>query len=544
MKRKSLFGIIILAVASLIQSCDSDFNEVGSGIFGEDGFGFESYSVQTIKASTLGVGDVSTKNLPINNLGVYEDPVFGKSISHFVTQVEMGSASDFTSIKSNPVIDSVYFYVPYNSTVSNTDSDGNSTYTLNNVYGSGSFTLNVFENGYFLRDYDPNNNLDAQQYYSSDKPLFDANKIGLNGGRLNTSNAPGQNVNFKFSDSEIKLYSYDSIGQVVKDSNNNPVVKERKKPGIWLDLNKGYFQNRFFANGQYKTLINNNIFKEYFKGLYFNVQENGTESALAQLDFSAGELVIVYKQDRSDTDATRERKELKLKVGYSISSDQSARATTVNLIENQITNSYSDALLSSVSNPLWLKGNVGSVATISLFGDDLDANGVADELELLRDSEWLINQAVLTVFVDLSKQTNTVENQPNRLFLYDAKNSTVLLDHALDVSTNPDKSVHNGIIDVNEQKDVIKYRIRLTNHINNLIKKDSTNVVLGLAVTSDISNTSFAKLKTAKTSFDTKIQSVPMGSVTSPVGTVLYGPNAADSSLRMKLDIYYTKENN
>jgi len=545
MKRRSLLTIIVCTVALFTQSCDEDFNEIGSGIFGNDGFNFEKYTVQNLNSSTIATGDVSTKNLPINNLGVYQDPVFGNTIAHFVTQVEMKNATDFTSIGLNPTIDSVYIYIPYNSTISNTDSDGNSTYTLNNVYGSGSFTLNVFENGYFLRNFDPNNNLNTQEYFSSDKPLFDNNKIGLNGGgRINNSSNTNQNTNFKASNQEIKLFKYDKEGAIVTDSNNSPIVKERKKPGIWLDLDKNYFQNRFFANGQNSNFINNSIFKEFFKGLYFNVESNANQNLFTQLNIAGGEFVIIYKQDKSASDSTKERKELKLKIGYSINQSDASTSTTVNLIENFNTEEFKNALTSDSKNPLWIRGNNGAIATISLFGNNSNSNEVPEELQQLRDNKWLINQAVLTVFVDKSTLINPETLQPNRLFLYDAKNNIALTDYNIDTSTNPTKGIYNGLIDVSSTDNTIKYRFRITNHINNLIRKDSTNVLLGLAVTSDINLTDFNNLKTPKNSYNTNITKIPTGSTTSPVGTVLYGPEHSDLNTRMKLDIYYTKENN
>lgn len=542
MKRKSLFGFLIACLAIFTQSCDSEFNEIGSDIFGNDGFGFETYQVQNIEAAAVNTGQVSTKDLPVNNLGVYHDPVFGKTTAHFVTQLEMDRPTDFTSITANPVIDSVYVYIPYNSGVENTDSDGNVNYKLNNVYGEGSFTLNVYENGYFLRNYDPNNNLDTQEYFSSDKPLFDANKKGLAGGRLNNSSNTAQNTNFKFSAQEIKLYKYNSNGELEKDSNDNPIVKERKKPGVWLDLDKQYFQNVFFANDKNQSILNNNILKEYFRGLYFNVESNNSQNALAQLNIADGEFVIIYKSDKKNQDGTvtRQRNTMKLKIGYSSKSF----ATTVNLFENTNSIAYSDALPKNLSNPLWIKGNVGSIATISLFGSDTDGNGVADELEMLKQNNWLINQAVLTVYVDKSLQTNATDVQPNRLFLYDVKNNKTLIDYDVDVTTNPDRNMYNGIIDVSTEQNTIKYRFRITNHINNLIKKDSTNVVLGLAVTNDIALNSFKVLKTEKNSLNTKVSKIPTGAVTSPFGTILFGPNATDVNTRMRLDIYYTQKNN
>ena len=544
MKRKSLFGFLIATIAVFTQSCDSDFNEIGSDMFGDDGFGFETYEVQNMEASMVNVGEVSTKNLPINSIGVYNDAVFGKTTAHFVTQLEMASTTEFTSVGANPVIDSVYVYIPFNSSVENTDSDGNVVYKLNNVYGDGTFTLNVFENGYFLRNFDPNNNLETQEYYSSDKKLFDDNKKGINGSRLNNSSKSIQNTNFKFSAEEIKLYKYDSAGDLVNDEENKPVIKERKKPGIWLDLDKDYFQNAFFANNKYQSLINNNVLRDYFKGLYFNVESNGAESALAQLQISGGEVVIIYKSDKVNAEGvnTRARNTIKFKIGYS--TDSNSFATTVNLLENQHSVSYADALLATDPSKLWIKGNNGSIAAISLFGNNLNANGIPEELEAIKQKELLINQAVLTVYVDKQLMTNSVDFQPNRLLLYDLKNNKMLADYTNDASTGPTKNQYNGIIDATSENGMIKYRFRITEHINNLIKKDSTNFVLGLAVTDDISLTTLNTLKTPKTVYKTTIKKLPSGDVISPFGTVLNKPDFTGGNSRMKLDLYYTKKNN
>lgn len=539
MKRKSLFALVIASVAIFTQSCDSDFNEIGSGVFGEDSFGFDTYNVQNLKTTTVNTGEASTKNLPINTIGVFNDPVFGKTTAHFVTQIEMESGTEFTAVGNNPVIDSVYVYIPYNSTVQNTDTEGNSTYKLNNTFGEGSFTMNVYENGYLLRNFDPNNNLANQDYFSSDKPLFDSNKKGSNGERLNNSSSTSQNTNFKFDANEIKLFNYTKEGELVKDANDKPTVKERKKPGIWLDLNKDYFQERFFANNKHTSLINNGILKEYFKGLYFNV--SGNEDALAQLNIAEGNVVIVYKQDKTSADQTRERKTISLKIG---NLSGTSGATTVNLIENANSTNYENQLNSNAASPMWIKGNNGSIATISLFGDDADNNGIADELETIKQNGWLINQAVLTVYVDKIVMTNETSIQPNRLFLYDVKNNLPLSDYTSDVSTSPAKNVYNGILDNTSENNTIKYRFRITNHINNLIKNDSTNVALGLAVSNDITNATFNRLKTPKTSNNVLISKIPTSSVTSPFGTVLFGPNHSDVNTRMKLDIYYTKQNN
>ena len=87
------------------------------------------------------------------------------------------------------------------------------------------------------------------------------------------------------------------------------------------------------------------------------------------------------------------------------------------------------------------------------------------------------------------------------------------------------------------------YKFRITNHVRNLLTKDSTNVKLGLVVTENISNITSAKLATA-TSW---VRQIPQASVMNPLGVVLFGNNipATDPNYdkRLKLEIYYTKPN-
>ena len=89
----------------------------------------------------------------------------------------------------------------------------------------------------------------------------------------------------------------------------------------------------------------------------------------------------------------------------------------------------------------------------------------------------------------------------------------------------------------------------MTQYVNNLIKKDSSNVRVGLVVTEDINNVKSAYFKNpfvmsdpmspAGASYNVKF--LPVASVINPLGTVLHGTNSADVDKRLKLEIYYTK---
>lgn len=524
---RRIFSCLLGSIAlSTLVSCDTDYNEVGSNIVGDDLFQFEKYELLNIEAQTTLAEAVNTRNLPVNSLGFYNDPIYGNHTAHIVTQVEMSTASDFENVGLNPVIDSVYLYIPYAVKKSTPISGGGTDYELDKVYGNGSFDLKVFENGYFLTVADPSNNFENKYYFSDEKEVFDNNIVSP---VLNNSSDTSQNTAFKFIDDEILLYAYNEDGTIQKDDEGEPIVKERKAPGVWLDLDKDYFQNKFFANNAHKNIINNSIFKNFFRGIYLQAT-NPNGNALAQLDISKGELVIVYKQGEA---SERERKSIQLKMGYSTASSNKVNATTVNLFENNYSPDFITAIANQNNPILWLKGNNATYSSIKLFGEDADNSGKPDELEQIIANKWLINQAVLTIYIDENITGNAVNTAPERLLLYDFKNNKPIVDYTIDETSSPFKSIYGGILNTNEKR----YQFRLTEYITNLIQKDSTNFELGLVVANDITNSVFNVIK------DQESQKIPLTSTMYPFGTVVHGPNSGNSNKKMKLEIYYTKQN-
>ena len=123
----------------------------------------------------------------------------------------------------------------------------------------------------------------------------------------------------------------------------------------------------------------------------------------------------------------------------------------------------------------------GAFAQLQLF--------TQEEINLLKAKDLLINEANLIFYVDQEKMAN-VTVEPNRLFVYDIRNHLTLDDYALDrtVSANTkfNKSIFDGKLQKNSSNKGIKYRVRITKHIQNIVNKDSTNVNLGLTLTENI----------------------------------------------------------
>lgn len=549
-------------------SCDKDFNSLDSDVISDDHFDLV-YDEASVVAYSKETGEVQANNLPLNALGIYKNDFFGKTTAHFVTQVELSSENP--NFGYNPVIDSVYLYVPYfvESDVT-TESNGERIYELDSVYGNpetGKFRLKVLENGYYLRDFDPADNLQtAQKYFNGDKTLkidpFKGTEL------LNNSSNIAQNDEFYFSKKELYIYKtngaglyVDSNGDVLSNQNDVAlrVIKERKAPGMWLDLKNSFFQQKILDAAASGNLFNNNIFKNYFRGLLFEVEEiSPDQGALAILDFSRAEFKIIYKSSVEPTaenpSPIRQRKEFSLRMGYNASTN--LRNNSINLLEYDNSAEYVSGLGGADevvgSERLYIKGGNGSVAFLELFTDE--------ELQTLRNNiateKWLINDAKLTFYIDKSKMLNEA-HEPQRIYIYDATNNMVIADYTFDSSTSfkpkNNKSVFGGIIEkeAGEQGKGIKYTVRLTEHVKRILKADSNgeyqdNVKIGVSVTESINLVSSAKLKAPISANGLQVGDIPLASILNPLGTVLYGNNVApdDEAKKLKLSIYFTKPNN
>ena len=98
-------------------------------------------------------------------------------------------------------------------------------------------------------------------------------------------------------------------------------------------------------------------------------------------------------------------------------------------------------------------------------------------------------------------------------------------------------------VDDEPDGDGIKYKFTITEHINNLLLRDSTNVELGLAVSLNVNLEDLVTQRQVQTG-DNSDFTVPVSSVISPRGTVLHGSNTEDSAKKVYLEIYYTEPNN
>lgn len=597
MKKK--IAVLFLVFSMVFISCDQDFNTIGSDLVGDEHFDFDTYNV-ALKAYSVRTGEVQTNNLPINPLGFYNNPFFGETKANFVTDLALNTVQP--NFGTAVVVDDVTLYIPFYSTVKTTNEDGSREFTLDSIYSKteagkiSKMKLNVFENGYYLSPFEGPNQDETAKYYSDMNTVIDAQKRGADasgnsisvasgGTRLNNGSNVAENDEFFFNKSEIVIYKtkLNTVSGNVEfvDANDafttDPseyVVKERLSPGIYLHLNKDFFKKKIIESAG-DNLFNNNNFRQYFKGLYFQMEQiAGEEGAMAMLNFNVAKLNIDYHS--IDTGSTIPTVKTFL-IGMGLNSG----GNTVSLQDFAYSGAYDTGLTSSSSNPtfgsdsnLFLKGGKGSVVYMDVFGDaDVlgddgqpyinpltlqPGNGVPDELDQLRLKGWLINDAYLEFYIDKTAMAGNSEFQEaERLYLFDATNHKPLADYYFDSTTSSNskqnKLIHGGIIerdDTGSNKGV-KYKIRITQHINNLINSSNVNVnknvKLGLCVTENIGLIGNYFYKSPITfSSGPDIKFFPVTSIIAQQGTVLYGTNPAspaDADKKLKLTIHFTKPN-
>lgn len=522
--------MLVLAGVIFLYSCDKDYNVIGGDIISDNNFVFTKYTSNVI-AYTQKTGPIQSNNLPVNALGIIDNPVFGKTTANFATQLALATANP--TIGEAPEIGDVYLTIPYFSRVTTTNADGSHVYKLDSIYGvdKAKIKLSIYESGHPINSLSGSG--ESQLYFTNQNSDFDNAKVGSS---LNDAADSAQNGEFFFDNKEFS--------ETTKDLAGNDVVT-RTPPGMRLKLNSDFFKNKIL-NAPAGSLATNDVFLNYFKGLYFKVENaTGSSGSMAMLDFKKGKITINYKAKTAittDADDVKEQKTLVLNL----------TGNTVSLLNNDFGSSgvvygglpYTGNTTEG-DEKLYLKGGEGSMAVLNLFS-------TPNQLNEIRSNGWLINEANLVFHIDAEAMKNSYE--PSRIYLYDLDKNIPLVDFTVDATTSfyPKKSKY--VFDGNLNKQVIAngrgltYKIRITDHIKNLIKNTSAaNVKLGLVVTEDVFATTSYKWKTpinvipevAPYGFQT-----PVSGVMSPLGTVLYGSKStvADDK-RLKLEIFYTKPN-
>ncbi len=597
-KLPALAGILL--VVGFISSCEQDLTTIGEGVIGGEPFKTRKISYDVF-AFNKKIAAVQTNQLPIYQLGVYNDPVYGKTTASITSQLQLltynptfGSLSAANEIagsfNENERIDSVSIYIPYENNQTDTDNDGvvdalddlpndgtndsdgdgvannqevaNNTnplnvdtdgdginddtddstlgdrfperYRLDSIYGdrTQAFNFKVEKSNFFLRDLDPTTNFqDAQEYFSTQEfsPAF-TDQVFFDG-------------QVTISDEKILFV----IEQDDPDTEEDEVgtISSQLDPGIQVKLNAdavSFFQENLLDKEGSSELLSSSNFKDLFRGVHISALPT-SEELLMLLDLTGAKIDVFYSYDKENTDGTTEESQETLEIR--LVTQVGSGAVSGNAVNTFVNDDYPAEVMSALdsgenADRIYLKGGAGSYAEIKLF-DELD-NEAETLINEIKSNNWIVNEANLVFNIDTDALIGAAA-EPARLYLYNAETNLPLYNVFTENNTqNTALGVflnYDGLLEKDGESGV-KYTIKITDHINNIIVRDSTNATLALAISPDIRLTGSNNVMLA----DGVEKEIPAASVLSPLGTVLFGSNLAEDNVnRLKLEIYFTETN-
>jgi hypothetical protein len=550
------FTSFLLFTILAIVACDQDFNSIESDVIGLKSFNTGSYPIP-ITSYNKKLDSLRINNLSANLLGVYNDPAFGKTSASIITQI---TPTEFdTSFGDNPVIDSVIMTIPYYNKIigDSTDINGNSVYSISDsLFGNSAIKLSIYQNNYFLRDFNPNAELQASQNYYSHASEIANTTDNFAITETSTINFDEHKGPLVYEDIAF-IPSSDAI-VLKKVSTDGTETTERIAPALRAHLDPAFWTAAIIDKEGSDALKNANNFYNYFRGLYFKAQAiNGEGNMLLFNIAGSGSNITIYYSYDSSADSTE-----KLQDTY-----------ILNFNGNRLNTFINDYNLVSLENgdktngdeKLYLKGAEGSMAVVDVFSGNVDCDGVEETaLEcfkkeyravdengeyIIKNGDFvlrkLINEAQLVIYEDETMNKPSEDyHKYDRIYAYDAKNNIPLLDYNFDPSTNTSDAYNSKLIHlgqrITDENGVSKFKIRITQHLNNILIKDSTNTKLGLVLSTNVNYVSTSSILNSQD----MVTGVPASSIITPRGTTLYGSNVnVPENKRMSLEIFFTESN-
>lgn len=529
MKRIVLNASIIAGLVLGLAACDNELNTIGSDILGADQLNdrIKMQEFDVVAFNEL-LGPVQTNNFSSMPLGSYNDPIYGRTDYSFVTQLSLPSSAP--SFGDSPVLDSVVLSIPYYSRVIEIDGDAR-TYEIDSLYGGDRYHLQIFQNNYFLNDFNPDAIEDPAVYFSDLGATIEAQKGAL----------VYETFSYLPSPEEVILTETDENGFVNET--------ERLTPRLRVPLDKPFWENTIINQQGTGNLGSNSNFQNYFRGLYFKISSIIDNGNLVHLNINEAEIVFyltISFVDVGDIDNDGDTMEIiEVDSQFTLSFDGNRASLIDNSMNNPLIISDIQAANDDVAGEerLYLKGGPGSMVLLDLFGPDVDMNGEADELTQIIENNWIINEASLTFFVDQAA-VEAGSTEPERIIIYNFDDDSILADFSLNPSINALNSNINHLgrlerVDVeDESSQGVSYKLRLTQHINSIINGDIENVRLALAVTQNVNLISNGDVKNPNL-----VEKVLTGSAISHEGTILHGNLSSDPDKRLKFEIFYTDPN-
>ncbi|HET8736392.1 MAG TPA: DUF4270 family protein [Pricia sp.] len=593
LNRIKLPVLTVLTLFGVLAACDKDLTTIGAGVIGGEPFNSDK-AVFDVFAHNKKIEAVRTNKLPIYQLGVHDHPVYGRTEARITSQLQLSANPTFGDTRAsaeetpeNETVDSVYLYIPFLTNPTgdadqdglpdefedpegvddpNSDTDGDGltdnqektrgtdpldpdtdgdgidddedddfvqnqfkrSFDLDSIYGNRKvpFRLRLQRSTYFLRDLDPSTNFqEAQEYYSNqdfsefltDEMLFDG-MVSIN-------------------DQEILIPKDDDPAT---EDVNEAEQFERRGPGIRVALDNDFFQRNILDKEGSSELLTQANFNNFLRGIHFSLAPPAAgEELMLLFDLTDADITISYSYTN---DGEVKNKDFRLKF-ITRQTNQLGQVLPIqgNAVNTFINDAYPPEITDAIASKenaerIYLKGGAGSFAEINLFDD---ANGM-EAIAQIKANNWIINEANLVFYVD--RTPGVIE--PPRLYLYNLETGAPLFDPnptQQQVSSLASYPFYDGLLQGEGSGSQLRYSVKITDYINDLVVRNLENATLGLTITPDIRLFDAAN---AMLNGGTETE-LPIAATLSPLGTVLFGSNVstANAAKKLRLEIFYTEAN-
>ena len=589
--RQLPFVVAFCALGLGLWSCESEDFTLGESLVSGEPFTLtkQTYAIESVKQ--LSLDRVQTNKMTLYQMCNYKDPLFGETRASLVSQLQLslpnpvfGELSALAEIDNDSdereKVTKVTLYIPYQRASSDesdrdgdgvpdifdvdpddpqSDSDGDGLtdnderllgtdplsedtdkdgildaddpettansfarrFDLDSIFSftnQDRFHLTVRPSDYYLRDNDPKTDfLESQAYFSDKQSVFEP--------FLGNSLFDGPVV---ISDFQYVTYNEDDPTTPDVDESLTIDVSQSRDPGIFVELDKSFFQDRIVDLEGADALRSQSNFKDHLRGLHLSIA--ASDDLMLLLDLSTAYIEIEYEYDSINTQEATDTFRLNFITG---SAQGFTQGIAVNTWEyERLMPATSDE--SILPNRIYLKGGNGSVVQFEL------PQRVIDEV---KQNNWLINEASLEFYVDQEAMA-PIPFEPPRLYMYkstnsfpiyNARNETSSSQTALGVYQNYDASLRRSANGRGES-----YKVNITDYFNDMVVRDSLNVPINISVSANIA---FPQVQQAVLEDGSTIDYPLMSGIT-PFGTVIYGPSSeVIEEKRLKLNLFYTALN-
>ena len=584
-------------------SCDPQYNSIGYDLLSSNELNSKKF-LAPVFVSEERIKDFQTNDLPIQQLGKLNHPLFGETTAQIISQLSISSnpifglndqlredldnSSEIRLIQENEKIESVFLEIPFFSNNNDSDNDGVEDYfdsdpqniesdsdndgVLDYVETQNSTNpLSADTDGDGINDLEDTDN---SILYPSENSVYKVDSIFGNKSAsfdfkvyelkyflnsLDPNNNFESNINY-FSSQDF--YENGFVGEILHDARIKLNLEEvrlnyQRDDSLTIDIDeRKTIENRYSPrlrvslNPSFfqKKILDNEGSNELANQTNFSEflrgiiikMENPSDYLYMMLNFNNALIRINYSFDKYSTNATEDD----ISDDFIFKEYSSFILNTNGVKINNIKNNFKDNNFSEndSESKIILKGGLGSRLRLKLF----DSDNSRTLIDSLRANQWLINEANLVFYVD----QKAIENWKNkeiadRIFLYNLENSLPITDYFSDISINSNavnrnKAIYGGILEYDENNKPFRYKISLTDHIKELLISDQVNNI-DLGV-SVTSNIQDSSFKRAIILGLSEEQFYPTSSILNPFGTVLIGVNPEKelSDKKLELEIFYT----